>query len=80
LVKDDLNELIQQILPFKIYIQKELTMLENLLEFYRKSNGKNKKKIPGCIFAEKLVLCKAQSAELRESVSVRVHLRQGYGG
>jgi hypothetical protein len=31
-------------------------MLENLLEFYRKSNGAAKKKIPGCIFSEKLVL------------------------
>jgi hypothetical protein len=27
-----------------------------LAEFYRKSDGAAKKKIPGCIFAEKLVL------------------------
>jgi site-specific DNA recombinase len=31
-------------------------MLENLLEFYRKSDGATKKKIPGCIFTEKLIL------------------------
>jgi hypothetical protein len=31
-------------------------MLENLLEYYRKSDGATKKKILGCIFAEKLVL------------------------
>jgi len=31
-------------------------MLENFLEFYRKSDGKTKKKILGCIFAKKLVL------------------------
>jgi hypothetical protein len=31
-------------------------MLENLLEFYRKSEGATKKKILGCIFSEKLVL------------------------
>ena len=31
-------------------------MLENLLEYYRKSDGATKKKILGCIFAEKLIL------------------------
>jgi hypothetical protein len=31
-------------------------MLENLLEYYRKSNGATQKKILSCIFAEKLVL------------------------
>jgi hypothetical protein len=30
--------------------------VENLLEYYRKSNGDTKKKILGCIFEEKLVL------------------------
>lgn len=29
---------------------------ENLLEYYRKSDGATKKKILGCIFSEKLVL------------------------
>jgi hypothetical protein len=56
LVKDKLTELQQEISPFRIYIQKEVPMLENLLEYYRKSDGNTKKKIPGCIFAEKLVL------------------------
>ena len=37
-------------------------MLENLLEFYRKSDGKTKKKILSCIFAEKLVLEKGKVA------------------
>ena len=31
-------------------------MLENLLEYYRKSDGATKKKILGCIFSEKPVL------------------------
>jgi hypothetical protein len=31
-------------------------MMENLLEYYRKSDGATKKKIPGGIFSEKLVL------------------------
>ena len=39
LLKDKLHELQQHISPFKIYIQKEVPMLENLLEYYRKSDG-----------------------------------------
>jgi len=39
-------------------------MLENLFEYYRKAGGKTKKKIPGTIFAEKLVkLFSAQKQE-----------------
>jgi site-specific DNA recombinase len=37
-------------------------MLENLLEFYRKSDGATKKKILSCIFAEKLVFEKGKVA------------------
>jgi hypothetical protein len=55
LLKNKLNELQQDISPFKIYIQKEMPIFENLLEFYRKSDGVTKKKILGCIFSEKLV-------------------------
>jgi hypothetical protein len=55
-VKNKLTELQQQKSLFKTYIQKEIPLLENLLEFYRKSNGTTKKKIPGFIFSEKLVL------------------------
>lgn len=54
LVKGNLNDLQQQISPFKIYIQKKLTVPENLLEYCRKSDGATKKKIPGSIFTEKL--------------------------
>jgi len=38
-------------------------MLENLPEYYRKSDGKTRKKIPGCIFAEKLLLEKGSLIE-----------------
>jgi hypothetical protein len=56
LLKGKLTDLQQQTSPFKVYIQKEVPMLENLLEYYRKSDGATKKKVLGCIFAEKLVL------------------------
>jgi hypothetical protein len=50
--KSRLSELQQEVSPFKVYIQKEVPMLENLLEFYRKSDGATKKKILGFFFAE----------------------------
>jgi hypothetical protein len=62
LVKNKLTDLQQEITPFKIYLQKEVPMLENLLEFYRKSDGATKKKILRSIFAEKLVLEKGKVA------------------
>lgn len=43
-------------------------MLQDLLERYRKSDDATKKKVLGCIFAEKLaVKLRAQSAELSVS-------------
>jgi hypothetical protein len=56
LTREKLTELQQEVSPFKKYIQKEVPMMENLLEYYRKSDGATKKKILGTIFAEKLIL------------------------
>jgi len=63
LLKDKLTELQVANSPFKLYIQKEVPMLENLLEFYRKSDGKTKMKILNSIFAEKLILEKGKVLE-----------------
>ncbi|MDY0100267.1 MAG: hypothetical protein RBR81_13820 [Bacteroidales bacterium] len=60
LTKEKLTELQQEKSPFKVYLQKEVPMLENLLEYYRKADGGTKKKILGTIFAEKLVLEKGK--------------------
>jgi site-specific DNA recombinase len=60
LINDKLTELQQETSPFKLYIQKEIPMLENILKFYRKSDGATKKKILSTIFAEKLVLEKGK--------------------
>ena len=62
LTRDKLTELQQETSPFRIYIQREVPMLENLLEYYRKSDGMIKKKILGRIFAEKLILEKGKIA------------------
>jgi hypothetical protein len=42
-----------QLTPYKNHITKTVPMLENLVSYYRKSDGKTKKKIFGCIFSEK---------------------------
>lgn len=57
-LKDKLTELQHKISPFKVYIQKEVPMLENLLEYYRKSDNTKKKKIFGCNSAKKLTFFK----------------------
>ena len=63
LLKDKLTDLQQEISPFKVYIQKEVPMMENLLEYYRKSDGATKKKILNTIFAEKLIVVKGKVME-----------------
>jgi len=63
LIKDKLTDLQQQTSQFKVYIQKEVPMMENLLEYYRKSDGETKKKILGRIFAEKLILEKGKVSD-----------------
>ncbi len=57
------TDLQQQTSPFKNYIQKEVPMLENLLEYYRKSDGATKKKILMTIFAKKLIVVKGKVIE-----------------
>jgi hypothetical protein len=46
-------------------------MLENLLEYYRKSPGSTNKKVLGCIFAEKLVLGKGKVAAISFTSQVK---------
>ena len=36
----------------KTFINKEVSMLEDIAEYYKKSDGKTQKKILGCIFSE----------------------------
>ena len=63
MVKDKLTDLQQQTSLFKVYIQKEIPMLANLLEYYRKSDGVTKKKILNNVFAEKLIVINGKVIE-----------------
>jgi hypothetical protein len=70
--KTNLEGLTQGMTPYKIYINKKVPKLENLVSFYRKSDGKTKKKILGCIFSEKIVLEKVSVATTPFSIPVQV--------
>ena len=49
-------------------------MLENIVSYYRKSNGAVMKKILGCIFSEKLVLEKGKVATTPFTIPILVLL------
>lgn len=70
--KSKLEGLTQETTAYKNYINKEIPMMENLLLFYRKSDGKTKKKILSCIFSEKVVLEKGRVATTPFSIPVQV--------
>jgi site-specific DNA recombinase len=46
-----LRDFIENKSPHKYYINQTVPMLENNLEYYRKSDGETKKKILSCIFS-----------------------------
>ena len=75
LMKDKLTDLQQEVSPFKIYIQKEVPMLENLLEYYRKADGATKKKILNTIFAEKLIVINVRVATPVFTVPIQLIFR-----
>ena len=58
--------------PYKEYINQTIPMLENLLEHYRKSDGKTKKKILSCIYSEKIVLEKSRVATCEFTTPINV--------
>jgi hypothetical protein len=59
---------------FKNYIKKDVPMLENLVSFYKKSNGETKRKILGCIFSEKFVLQNKKVAAIKYTTPIQVLL------
>ena len=67
-----LKSLRQDKSPFKVYINQTVPMLENLVEYYRKSDGKTKKKILSCIFSKKIVLEKSRVATCEFTTPINV--------
>jgi len=54
---------------------KEVPMLENILEYYRKSDGATKKKILDTIFAEKLIVINRKVIEQIFTEAIQLILR-----
>jgi len=75
LTKDNLTDLQKQTSPFKNYIQNEAPMLENLLEYYRKSDGATKKKLLNTIFAEKLIVVNGKVTGYNFTEPIKLMLR-----
>ena len=67
-----LDDLKQQMTPFRTYINKTVPMLENIADYYRNASGVAKKKILACIFDEKIVLENGKVASTPFSVPVQV--------
>lgn len=54
-VEETINSYQSEMSPFKEYLNKTLSMIQKLPSFWRrKSDGKTKKKILGCIFRDKI--------------------------
>jgi site-specific DNA recombinase len=60
--------------PFKEYIKHMVPMLENLVSYYRKSDGNTKKKILSCIFSKKIVLEKSKVVTYEFTTPIQVLL------
>ena len=69
-----LKNLKQTTSPFKTFINKEIPILENLMEYYKNADGKTKKKILGCIFSKKLILEKGKVAAYEFTKPIQVLL------
>ena len=69
-----LKNLKQTTSPFKTFINKEVPMLENLVEYYKKADGKTKKKILGCIFSKKMIFQKGRVATYEFTKPIEVLL------
>ena len=67
-----LTELNEEMTPYKDYINNQVPMLENLVEFYQKSDGKTKNKILSCIFSEKIYFEENKDAAISLHEPIRV--------
>lgn len=79
-LKNNLNGLESEMTPFRNYVRQTLPMLENLVEYYRKSDGKTKQKILQSIFVDKLILeeGKVVSYEFTTPIKVLLKTVRGY--
>ena len=79
-LKNTLSGLENETTPFRNYVNHTLTMLENLVEYYRKSDGKTKQKILESIFSEKLIVEEGKVVSYKFTTPIQVLLKtvRGY--
>jgi hypothetical protein len=73
-INEELKDIREKIAPIKEYLNNFVPMLDNLLEFYRGSNGKTKKRILSCIFLEKISFSENRDAAISYSTPISVLL------
>jgi len=79
-LKNTLSGLEGEMTPFRKYVRQTLPMLENLVEYYRKSDGRTKQKILESVFAEKLILEESKVGSYKFTTPIQVLLKtvRGY--
>ena len=78
-LKNQLDELNNQTSPFNEYVDKQIPMLENLVEYYRSVDGKTKNRILGCIFSENLVFEDGEVATIKFTKPIQLLLNASKG-
>jgi site-specific DNA recombinase len=73
-IQIQLDELTEKIDPISEYLSSYVPMLENLLDFYRSSDGKTKKRILSCIFSEKIHFDENRDAAISYSTPISILL------
>lgn len=63
-VRSNLSDLEDQVSPIKDYLNNHIPMLENILDYYQKSDGKTKNKILSCILSEKITFDENKDAAI----------------
>lgn len=69
-LKSNLSDLEGQVAPIKEYLNNHIPMLENILEYYQKSDGKTKNKILSCILSEKISFDENKDAAIHFNESI----------
>lgn len=78
-LKNQLDELNSVTSPFNDYVNKQIPMLENIVEYYKSVDGKTKNKILGCIFSEKLVIEDGKVATIKFTKPIQLLLNASKG-
>ena len=73
-VQSQLEDIGNEIDPVNEYLTQYVPLLQDLLEFYKKSDGQTKKRILSCIFNEKIYFEENRDAAISYSTPINVLL------